>query len=69
VEGGWPVSSEPLLRQRLKWAGVLTAAGLLVEVATLYFSHPLMFLAFILLGGSLVGAGVVIYLFSIVTYS
>lgn len=55
------------LHKRLKISGVLISAGLVVEVATLYWSHPLTFVAFILLGGSLVGAGVLLYLYSLVS--
>jgi hypothetical protein len=55
------VSPESLHR-RLRLASILIAAGLLVEVVTLFWSHPLTFIAFILLGGTLVGLGVVLYL-------
>ena len=55
------------LHRRLKLSGILISAGLLVEITTLYGSHPLTFVAFILLGGSLVGMGVLLYLYSIVS--
>jgi hypothetical protein len=57
------------LHQRLKISGILIAAGLVLEVATLYWSHPLTFVAFILLGGSLVGAGILLYLYALVSHS
>ena len=56
------------LHRRLRLSSLLVAAGLAVEVATLFWSHPLTFVAFILLGGSLVGMGVVLYLYSIVSH-
>jgi hypothetical protein len=59
----------PVLYRRLQLSGALIAAGLLVEVVTLYWSHPLTFLTFIFLGGSLVGAGVLLYLYSIVSHA
>jgi hypothetical protein len=65
-EGGDGVNDEKLHR-RLKLAGGLISAGILVEIATLYWSHPLTFVAFILLGGSLVGMGVLVYLYSLVS--
>ncbi len=60
--------TDPRLARRLKLAGLLVGLGLLIEAATLFWSHPTAFLAFLLLGGVLVAAGVVLYLFSIVTY-
>lgn len=57
-----------VLHRRLQRAGVLVAAGLVVEVVTLYWAHPLTFLAFIGVGGLLVGAGVLLYLYSIVSH-
>ncbi len=56
-----------ILVRRLKLAGLLVSAGLLVEVGTLYWSHPLAFLAFLGLGGLLVGAGILLYLYSLVS--
>jgi hypothetical protein len=52
----------------LKLSSLLVSAGLVVEVATLFWSHPLTFVAFILLGGTLVGMGVLLYLYSIVSH-
>jgi hypothetical protein len=55
------------LHHRLKLSGILISVGILVEIATLYWSHPLTFVAFILLGGTLVGLGVLLYLYSLVS--
>ncbi|HXV63563.1 MAG TPA: hypothetical protein VEK15_22870 [Vicinamibacteria bacterium] len=55
------------LHKRLQLAGALIAGGLLVEVITIYWSHPLAFVAFLLLGGALVGVGALLYLYSIVS--
>ena len=60
------VTSESLYK-RLQLSGVLVAVGLIVEVVTLYWAHPLAFLAFIVLGGTLVAAGMLLYLYSIVS--
>jgi hypothetical protein len=60
------VSAE-VLHRRLKLSSMLISAGLLVEVVTLFWSHPLTFIAFLLLGGTLVGLGVVLYLYSLAT--
>ena len=54
------------LHRKLKIAGCLIMLGLLVEATTLYWSRPLSFLGFIGIGSFLVGAGIVVYLLSIV---
>ena len=59
--------SVEVLHRRLKLSSILVSAGLLVEVMTLFWSHPLTFVAFIVLGGTLVGMGIVLYLYSIVS--
>lgn len=56
------------LHRRLKISSVLVSAGLAVEVTTLFWSHPLTFVAFILIGGTLMGMGVLLYLYSIVSH-
>jgi hypothetical protein len=55
------------LQKRFKIAAWLLAAGLLVEGVTLQWAHPTSFLLFIILGGLLVGLGVAIYLFALIT--
>lgn len=61
------MTTESLYR-RLQLSGGLVAAGLVIEVVTLYWVHPLAFVAFIVLGGTLVAAGVLLYLYSIVSH-
>lgn len=56
----------PLMR-RLRLSGLLVALGLIVEAITLFWSHPTAFLVFLGLGGLLVAAGVLLYLFTIAT--
>ncbi|MCH9650177.1 MAG: hypothetical protein K0U98_18210 [Deltaproteobacteria bacterium] len=55
-----PHPHKPLLA-----AAVCIVAGLLVEALTLFGNHPLAFVAFILGGGVLIGAGVLLYLSSL----
>ena len=54
------------LEKRLRLAGILVAIGLLVELTTLHWSHPTAFLFFLLLGGTLMGLGILLYLYSLV---
>jgi hypothetical protein len=57
------------LTRRLKISGFLVSVGLVIEALTMAWSHPTAFLVFLLLGGSLVAAGVLLYLYTIATYS
>ncbi|MEW5815909.1 MAG: hypothetical protein AB1798_11025, partial [Spirochaetota bacterium] len=51
----------------LRLSGFLLIAGLLVEGITLIWSHPVAFLIFISAGGLLLGAGILLYLYAIVS--
>jgi len=55
------------IEKRIRLAGLLLIAGLLVELGSLHWSHPTAFLFFLLLGGALMAAGIVIYLLSLVS--
>jgi hypothetical protein len=55
------------LHRRLRISGVLIILGLLVELLSLIRIHPLAFMAFLVIGGALLLAGVVLYLFSLVS--
>jgi hypothetical protein len=55
------------IERRIRLAGILLIAGLLVELATLRWSHPTAFLFFLLLGGALMTLGIVVYLFALVS--
>ena len=52
---------------RLQLSGLLIATGLGIEVATLYWNHPVSFFLFLCLGSLLVGAGMLVYLWTVVT--
>ena len=54
------------LERRLQVAGVFMILGLLVEALCLVWKGPLAFLLFLGLGGILLFAGIVVYLFSLV---
>ena len=55
------------LQRRLKLAGTLVSGGLIVEVLTMAWFHPLSFFVFAGVGAALVGAGTLIYLFALVS--
>lgn len=54
------------LEKRLRIAGILVVLGLIVEVATIQWSHPTAFLFFLLVGGTLMGLGILFYLYALI---
>lgn len=57
---------ESKLSRPFRISGILLIAGLCVEALSLFWVHPLAFLSFFIAGGVLLGAGVLLYLYSIV---
>lgn len=53
---------EEFFTKRVRLAGVLILLGLVVESLSLMWNHPLSFVAFLAVGGLLLGAGIVVYL-------
>jgi hypothetical protein len=47
-------------------SGILLVIGLCVEAISLFWIHPLAFLSFFVVGGGFLGAGVLLYLSSII---
>ena len=59
-------AGEPHIHRRLRISGVLIILGLAVELLSLIRIHPLAFMCFLLVGGGLLAAGVILYLVSLV---
>lgn len=57
----------PVIERRIRLAGILIALGLITQLITFIRIHPLAFMAFLLLGCPLVGAGIAVYLYSLVS--
>ncbi|HWO00157.1 MAG TPA: hypothetical protein VNS63_12910 [Blastocatellia bacterium] len=55
------------MERRLRIAGTLVVLGLLIELISLLWSHPIAFIVFVAAGGLLIGVGIVIYLYSLVS--
>ena len=53
---------------RIRWSGMLIVVGLFVQMLTLLWMHPLAFVAFLLVGCPLVGAGILLFLYSLVSH-
>lgn len=54
---------------RLRFSGSLIVLGLLMQALSLLWNHPLSFIAVVGLGGLLLVAGILIYLFTLVGLS
>jgi hypothetical protein len=57
----------PSMQHRLWWAGWLVALGLAVEVAVSRSVHPLAFIVFAVVACPLVAAGMVLFLWSLIS--
>lgn len=61
-------ATSPPIERRIRWAGMLIVTGLVVQMITLLWTHPLAFMCFILVGCPLVAAGIVVYLYSLTAH-
>ncbi|HXX44259.1 MAG TPA: hypothetical protein VEJ38_05990 [Candidatus Acidoferrales bacterium] len=57
------------IERRIRWSGILVGVGLIIQMLTLLWTHPLAFVAFLLIGCPLVAAGILLYLYSLVALS
>jgi hypothetical protein len=58
---------EEFITKRVRIAGVFVLLGLVVEGLSLMWNHPLSFVAFLGIGGLLLAAGIVTYLFMLLS--
>lgn len=61
--------SETGLQKFLRVSSALIILGLIAEVASLLWFHPLAFVVFVFLAATLVGIGILVYLFALVFVS
>ena len=54
-----------ILERRIRWSGILVTLGIGVLVASLFWKHPLSFMAFLAIGCPLVAAGALLYLYGL----
>ena len=60
------LSANPMER-RLQLSGILIILGLVVEAFCLLWTRPIAFVLFLGLGGLLLGLGILVFLFSLVS--
>jgi hypothetical protein len=56
------------IERRIRWSGMLIVLGLLLQMLTLLWTHPLAFMCFLMLGCPLVVAGMLLFLYSLVSH-
>jgi hypothetical protein len=60
------LSPNPLER-RLQFSGILLILGLFIEALCLFWTRPVAFVLFLGVGGLLLGLGMLLYLFSLIS--
>jgi hypothetical protein len=55
------------MERRLQFSGILLILGLLVEALCLLWTRPLAFVLFLGVGGLLLGLGILLFLFSLIS--
>ena len=56
------------IQSKIRWSGRLVVIGLVVQMLSLLWTHPLAFICFAVVGCPLVGAGILLFLYSLVTH-
>jgi hypothetical protein len=57
-----------LIHRRIRYSGMLIVAGLLIQALTLLWTHPLAFVCFLMVGCPITGAGILLFLYSLVSH-
>jgi hypothetical protein len=57
-----------VLQARIRFSSILVIIGLLVEAVSLKWAHPTAFLVFAFIGGSFMGVGIFIFLWSLASH-
>jgi hypothetical protein len=57
-----------IIEHRIRWSGTLIVTGLVVQLLSLFWTHPLAFVGFLLIGCPLVAAGILFFLYSLVSH-
>jgi hypothetical protein len=59
------MNPNPRIERRIRLAALLVLAGLVVEAVTLNILHPLSFVFFAMFGVLLIGAGIIVFLLTL----
>jgi hypothetical protein len=56
------------MERRIRWSGLRIVAGLVLQMFSLPWTHPLAFVGFLLIGCPLLAAGILLFLYSLVSH-
>jgi hypothetical protein len=56
------------IQRNIRWSGRLIVIGLVVQMLSLLWTHPLAFVCFLMVGCPLVGVGILFFLYSLVSH-
>ncbi len=56
------------MQKRIRISGMLVILGLVIQMATLFWNHPLSFMLFLLAGCPVTLAGMILYLYTLVSH-
>jgi hypothetical protein len=56
----------PTIDTHLKISGLLVSAGMATEAISLNWAHPTSFFLFMMVGGALIGAGILLFFYSLI---
>lgn len=59
----------PQISSRLRAAGILLIIGLIIEILSFVWVHPLAFMSFLVIGCTFLGLGIVLFLWTLVPHS
>jgi hypothetical protein len=59
----------PRIERRIRLSGILIGLGLTIQMLMLLWIHPLSFMIFLLVGCPMVGIGMLVYLYSLVSHA
>jgi polyferredoxin len=54
-----------VMEKRIRISAVLLILGLLIEAFSLHWAHPTAFVVFVGIGGTMIGAGILLFLYSV----
>lgn len=57
---------KPLIERRIRYSGILIAAGLIIQLISFIWVQPLAFMAFIVISCPLIAIGILVFLYSLV---
>ena len=55
------------IERQIRWSGAIVAAGLILQTLSMLWTHPLAFMFFLMIGCPLVAAGILSFLYALVS--